>query len=123
MANKNLFTLEITNGQYKKKHVLHASLYVMANIMKLPGCDYAVNLNGNPSVQMRIKNGYLRQSNLCIGQHNLRRYCGVPRVISSLPRPALIQTRAGRPVPRLSQRPYAGFGAARECARPRHSSW
>ncbi len=36
----------------------YASLHEMANLMKLLGCDYAVNLDGNPSVQMRIKNGY-----------------------------------------------------------------
>lgn len=35
-----------------------ASLHEMANLMKLLGCDYAVNLDGNNSVQMRIKNGY-----------------------------------------------------------------
>lgn len=36
----------------------YASLHEMANLMKLLGCDYAVNLDGNNSVQMRIKNGY-----------------------------------------------------------------
>lgn len=36
----------------------YTSLHEMANLMKLLGCDYAVNLDGNPSVQMRIKNGY-----------------------------------------------------------------
>lgn len=36
----------------------YVSLHEMANLMKLLGCDYAVNLDGNSSVQMRIKNGY-----------------------------------------------------------------
>ena len=36
----------------------YASLHEMANLMKLLGCDYAVNLDGNGSVQMRIKDGY-----------------------------------------------------------------
>lgn len=36
----------------------HLTLDDAANLMKLLGCDYAVNLDGNGSVQMRIKNGY-----------------------------------------------------------------
>ena len=36
----------------------YVSLHEMANLMKLLGCDYAINLDGNSSVQMRIKNGY-----------------------------------------------------------------
>lgn len=34
------------------------TLTVAANLMSDLGCDYAVNLDGNPSVQMRIKSGY-----------------------------------------------------------------
>lgn len=34
------------------------SLHEMANFMKLQNCDYAINLDGSSSVQMRIKDGY-----------------------------------------------------------------
>lgn len=54
----------------------YASLHEMANLMKLLGCDYAVNLDGNNSVQMRIKNGYGASGKVTSASGN-RIYAGV----------------------------------------------
>lgn len=54
----------------------YASLHEMANLMKLLGCDYAVNLDGNGSVQMRIKDGYGASGKVTSASGNLI-YAGI----------------------------------------------
>lgn len=52
------------------------SLHEMANFMKLQNCDYAINLDGSSSVQMRIKEGY-GESGVVTSGSGVNLYAGV----------------------------------------------